>query len=357
MIGIRSLTKIFKTGGEAVRAVDAVDLQVNAKEFFVLLGLSGSGKTTLLRCVAGLEKAEAGEIKLGEDVVGAPERGIFVPPEDRGIGMVFQSYAVWPHMTVFDNVAFPLTNGKRRMPRQAVRDRVMNALGLVQLSAFADRPVPFLSGGQQQRVALARALAVEPKVLLMDEPLSNLDARLREEVRDEIRSLAKKLGITVLYVTHDQVEAMALADRIAVMSGGKILQIGGAEDLYHSPESRSVGEFLGAMNQFPGIIQNANSVKIDLGIVHCTPPDGASKEVIAAIRPEDVALSREPSGQKNEFAGQLTSRLFLGDITVYDLSANGQKIRGKTAGVDRRLEPGNSVYVRLPAEKLKIFPK
>jgi iron(III) transport system ATP-binding protein len=357
MIDIRSLTKIFKTGGEAVRAVDAVDLQVNAKEFFVLLGLSGSGKTTLLRCVAGLEKAEAGEIKLGEQIVGAPERAIFVPPEDRGIGMVFQSYAVWPHMTVFDNVAFPLTNGKRRMPRQAVRDRVMNALGLVQLSAFADRPVPFLSGGQQQRVALARALAVEPKVLLMDEPLSNLDARLREEVRDEIRGLAKKLGITVLYVTHDQVEAMALADRIAVMSGGKILQIGGAEDLYHSPESRSVGEFLGAMNQFPGIIQNANSVKIDLGIVHCTPPDGASKEVIAAIRPEDVALSREPSGQENEFAAQLTSRLFLGDITVYDLSANGQKIRGKTAGVDRRLEPGNSVYVRLPPEKLKIFPK
>jgi iron(III) transport system ATP-binding protein len=357
MIDIRSLTKIFKTGGEAVRAVDAVDLRVNEKEFFVLLGLSGSGKTTLLRCVAGLEKAETGEIKLGEEIVSAPERGIFVPPEDRGIGMVFQSYAVWPHMTVFDNVAFPLTDGKRRMPRSAMRDRVMNALELVQLAAFADRPVPFLSGGQQQRVALARALAVEPKVLLMDEPLSNLDARLREEVRDEIRSLAKKLSITVLYVTHDQVEAMALADRIAVMSGGKILQIGGAEDLYHSPESRSVGEFLGSMNEFSGMIQDGDSVKAALGIVHCTPPDGASKEVIVAIRPEDVTLSREPSGQKNEFSAQLLARLFLGDITVYDLSSNGQKIRGKTAGVDRRLEPGNSVYVRLPPEKLKIFPK
>ena len=357
MIDIRSLTKIFKSGAESVRAVNAVDLRVNEKEFFVLLGLSGSGKTTLLRCVAGLEKADGGEIKLGEQIVSAPERSIFVPPEDRGIGMVFQSYAVWPHMTVFDNVAFPLTDGKRRMPRQAVRDRVMNALELVQLKTFADRPVPFLSGGQQQRVALARALAVEPKVLLMDEPLSNLDARLREEVRDEIRSLAKKLGITVLYVTHDQVEAMALADRIAVMSGGKILQIGGAEDLYHSPESRSVGEFLGSMNEFSGVIQDANTVKTVLGIVHCTPPDGASKEVVVAIRPEDIALSREPSAQKNEFSAQLLSRLFLGDITVYDLSANGQKIRGKTAGVDRRLEPGNSVYIRLPAEKLKIFPK
>jgi iron(III) transport system ATP-binding protein len=220
MIGIHSLRKTFKTGTDSVQAVDGVDLQVSEKEFFVLLGLSGSGKTTLLRCVAGLERPEAGEIVLGDTIVSSAERGIFITPEDRAIGMVFQSYAVWPHMTVFDNVAFPLTDGKRRLPRAKVRDRVMGALELVQLSALADRPVPFLSGGQQQRVALARALAVEPKVLLMDEPLSNLDARLREEVRDEIRSLAKKLSITVFYVTHDQVEAMALADRIAVMSAG-----------------------------------------------------------------------------------------------------------------------------------------
>ncbi|HET9882768.1 MAG TPA: ABC transporter ATP-binding protein, partial [Candidatus Binatia bacterium] len=230
MIDIRSLTKIFKSGGDVVRAVDAVDLQVREQEFFVLLGLSGSGKTTLLRCVAGLEKPEAGEIKLGDETVSAPERGIFIPVEDRALGMVFQSYAVWPHMTVFQNVAFPLANGKRRLARAKIRERVMGALELVQLAALADRPVPFLSGGQQQRVALARALAVEPKVLLMDEPLSNLDARLREEVRDEIRLLATKLSITVLYVTHDQVEAMALADRIAVMSGGKILQIGAPQE-------------------------------------------------------------------------------------------------------------------------------
>ncbi len=357
MIEIRSLTKIFKTGGETVRAVNAVDLRVNEQEFFVLLGLSGSGKTTLLRCVAGLEKAEAGEIKLGEKIVSAPERGIFVPPEDRAVGMVFQSYAVWPHMSVFDNVAFPLKNGKRRMPREAVRDRVMNALGLVQLSSFADRPVPFLSGGQQQRVALARALAGEPKVLLMDEPLSNLDARLREEVRDEIRSLAKKLGITVLYVTHDQVEAMALADRIAVMSGGKILQIGGAEELYHAPDSRSVGEFLGSMNEFSGVIRDDHSITIALGVVLCAPPNGASKEVLVAIRPEDVSLSPEPSGQQNEFPAELVSRLFLGDITLYHLAAAGQKVRAKTAGVDRQLEAGRAVYVRLPEEKLKVFPK
>lgn len=357
MIGIHSLVKTFKSGTDSVRALDAVDLQVEEKEFFVLLGLSGSGKTTLLRCVAGLEKPEAGEIRLGEQLVSSVARGIFVAPEDRAIGMVFQSYAVWPHMTVFNNVAFPLTDGKRKLPRSKVRERVMGALEMVQLSALADRPVPFLSGGQQQRVALARALAVEPKVLLMDEPLSNLDARLREEVRDEIRSLAKKLGITVLYVTHDQVEAMALADRIAVMSAGKILQIGAPKDLYHFPLNRRVGEFLGSMNEFEGSLQSDDCVKFDLGVVKCRVPNGTAKDVIVAIRPEDVSLSQKPNGLHNEFPAQLVSQLFLGDITLYHLSAAGKKLCCKTAGAEQQLDPGSSVYVRFPAEKLKIFPK
>lgn len=357
MIGIHSLVKTFKSGTDSVRALDAVDLQVEEKEFFVLLGLSGSGKTTLLRCVAGLEKPEAGEIRLGEQLVSSVARGIFVAPEDRAIGMVFQSYAVWPHMTVFNNVAFPLTDGKRKLPRSKVRERVMGALEMVQLSALADRPVPFLSGGQQQRVALARALAVEPKVLLMDEPLSNLDARLREEVRDEIRSLAKKLGITVLYVTHDQVEAMALADRIAVMSAGKILQIGAPKDLYHFPLNRRVGEFLGSMNEFEGSLQSDDCVKFDLGVVKCRVPNGTAKDVIVAIRPEDVSLSQKPNGLHNEFPAQLVSQLFLGDITLYHLSAAGKKLCCKTAGAEQQLDPGSSVYVRFPAEKLKIFPR
>ena len=356
MIGIRSLTKIFKTGGDAVRAVEAVDLHVNEKEFFVLLGLSGSGKTTLLRCVAGLEKPETGEIQLGDQIVSAADHGIFVPVEDRGLGMVFQSYAVWPHMTVFENIAFPLANGKRKLPRAKVRERVMGALELVQLAELADRPVPFLSGGQQQRVALARALAVEPQVLLMDEPLSNLDARLREEVRDEIRHLATKLGITVLYVTHDQVEAMALADRIAVMSGGKILQIGAPQELYHLPQDRRVGEFLGSMNEFEGIVESDGRVKLGLGILECALPNGA-KEVMIAIRPEDVAVSRGPSGMSNEFAAELESKTFLGDITVYNLSINGTKLRGKTTQPDHELVAGSKAHVRLPADKLKIFPK
>jgi iron(III) transport system ATP-binding protein len=357
MIRIHSLRKTFKTSTGPVGAVDGVDLQVNEKEFFVLLGLSGSGKTTLLRCVAGLEKPDTGEILLGEQLVSSADRGLFVSPEDRALGMVFQSYAVWPHMTVFDNVAFPLANGKRKLPRSKVRDKVMGALELVQLSGLGDRPVPFLSGGQQQRVALARALAVEPRVLLMDEPLSNLDARLREEVRDEIRSLAKRLGITVLYVTHDQVEAMALADRIAVMSRGRILQTGAPQDLYDSPQSRSVGEFLGSMNEFAGTLENNGCVKIELGILHCAVAHGATKDVIVAIRPEDVDFSHAPSGLDNEFPAQLVSQLFLGDLTIYNLSADGKKIRGKSTRADRRWQSGGTVYVRLPAEKLKIFPK
>lgn len=356
MIGIRSLKKTFKSGTGSVQAVDTVDLQVNKKEFFVLLGLSGSGKTTLLRCVAGLERPEAGEIILGERVVSSAEGNIFVNSEDRGIGMVFQSYAVWPHMTVFDNVAFPLTNGKRRLPRMKVKERVTDALAMVQLTELAERPVPFLSGGQQQRVALARALAVEPEVLLMDEPLSNLDARLREEVRDEIRNLVKKLGITVLYVTHDQIEAMALADRIGVMSGGKILQIGAPKDLYHLPQNRHVGEFLGSMNEFRGIVQSDGTVATDLGVMICSVPSNASKEVIVAIRPEDVCLSRISSGLSNEFAARLASEIFLGDLTVYQLTINGHQLRSKTSQVDQQMRIDGIVYARFPAEKVKIFP-
>ena len=357
MIKIHSLRKTFATGTDSVQAVDAVDLQVNEKEFFVLLGLSGSGKTTLLRCVAGLERPEGGDITLGERIVSSAERNIFVGSEDRGIGMVFQSYAVWPHMTVFDNVAFPLANGKRRLPRIKVKERVTRALEMVQLSALAERPVPFLSGGQQQRVALARALAVEPEVLLMDEPLSNLDARLREEVRDEIRNLAKRLGITVLYVTHDQIEAMALADRIAVMNGGKILQIGAPKDLYHFPQNRHVAEFLGSMNEFKGILQSDGTVATDLGVMTCMIPSSANKEVIVAIRPEDVYLSPTPSGLSNEFAAKLASEIFLGDLTLYQLSINGHRLRSKTSQVDQKLRIDGNVYVHLPADKIKIFPR
>ncbi|HEX9444675.1 MAG TPA: ABC transporter ATP-binding protein, partial [Candidatus Binatia bacterium] len=224
MIRIEKLVKSFSTRSGVVRALADIDLAVERGEFFVLLGPSGSGKTTLLRSVAGLERPDSGQITLGTRVAFSSARRIFLPAEERQIGMVFQSYAIWPHLSVFENVALPLTQGRRKPPRSEVRERVHQALRLVEMEDYAARPAPLLSGGQQQRVALARALAVNPELLLMDEPLSNLDARLREEVRVKMKALARGLGITVLYVTHDQVEALMLADRLAVMADGKILQ-------------------------------------------------------------------------------------------------------------------------------------
>src|SRR5881392_2765255 len=237
-IVVRNVSKRF---GDFV-ALDDVSLDVESGTLVALLGPSGSGKTTLLRCVAGLERPDSGEITLGTRVAFSSKQRLFVQAEEREIGMVFQSYAIWPHLTVFENVALPLTQGRRKPPKARVRERVSEALRLVEMDDYADRPAPLLSGGQQQRVALARALAINPKVLLMDEPLSNLDARLREEVRTKIKKLVGELGVTVLYVTHDQVEAMVLADRIAVMAGGKVLQIGAAQELYHFPLSRRVAE-------------------------------------------------------------------------------------------------------------------
>ncbi|MBM2804350.1 MAG: transporter ATP-binding protein [Deltaproteobacteria bacterium] len=354
MISIKNLVKIFKSASDSVRAVDGVTLDIGEREFFVLLGLSGSGKTTLLRCVAGLEKPDGGEIAIGNTLVSSAERKFFIGPEGRGLGMVFQSYAVWPHMSVFQNVAFPLINGPYRMSRAEVKKKVMTALDMVQLAGLADRPAPFLSGGQQQRVALARALAVEPKVLLMDEPLSNLDARLREEVRDEIKNLSNKFGIAVLYVTHDQVEAMALADRVAVMSKGKVLQCAPPRELYDAPSSREVCEFLGATNLLDGFVSNGGQVDTDLGQLACAISDGNLRNVSVAIRPEELQMAAAPTGLENEFAAEVLSSTFLGELTVCDVKVNGRILRFKTT---QSAAPARQVYIRLPADKLKLFAR
>ncbi len=354
MISIRNLVKIFKSGADSVRAVNGVTIDIGEREFFVLLGLSGSGKTTLLRCVAGLEKPDGGEIAINNTLVSSAERGFFVSPEGRGLGMVFQSYAVWPHMTVFQNVAFPLINGPHKLPGAEIKKKVTHALELVQLGGLADRPAPFLSGGQQQRVALARALAVEPKVLLMDEPLSNLDARLREEVRDEIKNLSNKFGIAVLYVTHDQVEAMALADRVAVMSKGKVLQCAPPRELYDSPASRDVCEFLGSTNFIDGVVGNGAQIDSELGMLSCSVSDGNLRNVSVAIRPEELQMTTAPIGLENEFAAEVLSSTFLGELTVCDLRVNGKTLRFKTT---QSAAPARQVYIRLPAEKLKLFAR
>ncbi|MPZ78167.1 MAG: ATP-binding cassette domain-containing protein, partial [Deltaproteobacteria bacterium] len=245
MISIRKLRKTFQAQQGVVNALRDIDLEVSEGDFCVLLGPSGCGKTTTLRCVAGLERPDGGEIEISGRVVNSPASRIFVPAEKRQIGMVFQSYAIWPHMNVFQNVAFPLTQGQKRVSKSMVTERVRAALQRVQLDGLEDRPATDLSGGQQQRVAMARAMVTDSKVLLMDEPLSNLDARLREQMRVELRKITKSIGVTTLYVTHDQAEALSLGDQVCVMNHGEILQMARPNEVYARPVNLFVAQFVG----------------------------------------------------------------------------------------------------------------
>lgn len=355
MIRLRAVSKSFPGKAGRVHALRAVDLDVEAGEFFVLLGPSGSGKTTSLRCVAGLERPDGGEIVLGDRIVVSLKQNVFMPPEDRELGMVFQSYAIWPHLTVFDNVALPLTQGRRRPPKAQVKERVREALRLVEMDDYADRPAPLLSGGQQQRVALARALAVNPKVLLMDEPLSNLDARLREEVRAKIKTLVSSLGITVLYVTHDQVEAMVLADRIGVMAQGRILQVGAPGELYRSPVNPRVAEFFGSMNWLGGEVVDGGRVKTEIGIFELNSHVHHSGRVVVGIRPEDVKLWPSSTHGENELAGEIRSTTFLGDQLIYEVSVQGKLLLARTMSDSDALR--GKVFVHFSRARIALFPE
>jgi ABC-type sugar transport system ATPase subunit len=354
VISISGVQKQFKSGAQTVAALKGIDLEVDRGEFFVLLGPSGSGKTTLMRCIAGLEKPDRGNISFDGATVFSAAPRVNVPPEERQIGMVFQSYAIWPHMTVAENIGLVLTHGQRRISKVDVKERIRHVLGLVQLDDFGDRPARLLSGGQQQRVALARALATNPKVLLMDEPLSNLDARLREEVRSKIKKLVTELNITVLYVTHDQVEAMVLAHRIAVMSQGEILQIGNPFELYRAPKNSLVAEFFGSINWVRGNLLDQHRVDTEIGPLMVENSNGQTGAVVVGIRPEDIRLGVSSTECENQLEGRVLSSAFLGDQVIAEVEINETRLTVKAMPNDQKR--AGEISVLLPRERIVVFP-
>ena len=353
MIRIRDLAMSYPGAGAAAPAVRGISLEIPEGAFYTLLGPSGCGKTTTLRCVAGLERPDAGEIAIDDETVFSSERGIWVAPHDRNIGMVFQSYAIWPHMSVFDNIAFPLHYKKPKPSRAQTRDRVMAALALVRLDGLADRPAPYLSGGQQQRLALARALVAEPRILLLDEPLSNLDAKLREEMRLELREMVRRLRVTTLFVTHEQIEALTMSDMVAVMRDGVIVQQGSPAAIYGAPAESFVADFIGKTNLLPGRVAGEGAVDTAVGVLRCRLDAAmrAGDAVMVAIRPEHVALSvgdAPPSGP-NVVAGEVDAVIYLGNLLECTVRVGAQTLRVQlhpTAPVTR----GARVQLALPIE-------
>jgi len=356
MISIKELRKSFTAHQGRVEALRGINLEVGEGEFCVLLGPSGCGKTTTLRCVAGLERPEGGEIEIAGQLVNSAGRKVHVPTERRDLGMVFQSYAIWPHMNVFQNVAFPLTQGQKRFPKSEVAERVRNALKRVQLDGLEQRPATDLSGGQQQRVAMARAMVTEPKILLMDEPLSNLDARLREQMRVELKKITKSIGVTTLYVTHDQAEALSLGDQVCVMNAGEILQTAPPHDVYAQPVDLFVAQFVGEMNFVKGIVSGAGQVESPLGAISASVPNGVNvgSSVTLAIRPEHVRVSPAPSHGVGATLGKITSKNYLGDAALLEVDVNGVTLLAKLAG-DSELSVGEAAGVELPTHRWHVF--
>jgi len=319
-ITIDKVTKFF----DSVEVIRDFSSLIGDREFVTLLGPSGCGKTTMLRMIAGFEKPTSGEICIGDKVVSSANS--FVPPEKRGIGMVFQSYAVWPHMTVFENVAYPLKIAG--VAKAEIRTKVEKILETVHLAQYASRIPSQLSGGQQQRVALGRALVSEPELLLLDEPLSNLDAKLRESMRFEIKDIQKKFGITVVYVTHDQGEAMAMSDRIIVLNHGIIQQVAPPTEIYRHPANQFVADFVGKVNFFNGEAAGGKIALASLGqsIPYRGPYTG---KVTVAIRPENIILSpiNPASSPAGVLEGTLLSMFYLGDVNDCRIEINGEILR------------------------------
>ena len=365
MAGIRvdELVHCYDDRGRTVVAVDHVGFEVEANEFFTLLGPSGCGKTTTLRCIAGLEQPTSGTIELGDVQVYGP-RGV-VPTHKRDIGMVFQDYAVWPHMSVFDNVAFPLQVSGKRLGSAQTRSRVMEALELVNMAEYAGRQATQLSGGQQQRLSLARALVRQPKVLLLDEPLSNLDAKLREQMRKELRMLQRRIKVTTIFVTHDQIEALSMSNRIAVMNKGVVAQIGSPRSIYQEPASEFVAAFVGATTFIPGTVVGAGTrpdwQALDTPVgrlqCHCSTPLPVGSAATMAVRPEAISISAEQSSRPdvNSVEGVVDIGLFVGEAVDYHVYVGDQLTRVKGSPYSR-FRRRDTVFLDFSPEECVLIP-
>jgi iron(III) transport system ATP-binding protein len=348
-LALKGLTKAYGTN----RVVDRIDLTLEEGEFVSLLGPSGCGKTTTLRMIAGFVDPNEGSISLDGEVISAP--GAVLPPERRRMSMIFQSYAVWPNMTVEENVAFGLR--LRKLPSQEIRQRVGQILEVVQMGHLAGRYPSELSGGQQQRVALARAIVVKPQVLLLDEPLSNLDANLREEMRFEIRRLHDEFRITTVYVTHDQAEAMATSDRIAVMNGGRIEQADAPHLLYTRPRTRFVAGFIGRTNLLPAELRNGEIGFGGVSVPASRVPGAAEatgRDIVVSVRPQSIALHRSrPAGDGPLLEGVVQQRTFLGETWDYVVRAAAGDLRLRASAPPLQIhEVGEAVWVELHPEQM-----
>jgi iron(III) transport system ATP-binding protein len=346
-VSLVGLTKKFAD----TAAVDDLGLEIADGEFVSLLGPSGCGKTTTLRLIAGFLQPDKGEIKVSNETISSAS--ILVPPERRSMSMIFQSYAVWPHMTVFQNVAYGLKF--KKLSRQKADDRVNRFLRLVRLETFKDRYPAELSGGQQQRVALARALVVEPQILLMDEPLSNLDAHLREEMRSEIRRLHEEFRITTIYVTHDQAEAMATSDRIAVLDKGRMIQVGSPSEIFDHPKTRFVAQFVGKTNILPGRLDGGNRMSLgnglEIGVTHGADSNFQG-EAFVCLRPHNMFLINEEGKARelerqgyNLFAGLVRRRTYFGDAVDYIIDVLSPSLSLRViVPPPQNFDPGQKIY-------------
>ena len=355
------LNNVQKAFGKVV-AVDQLNLEIKDGEFFTFLGPSGCGKTTTLRMIAGFYYPTKGVVRFGDKDMTR------VPPEKRNTGMVFQNYALFPHMTVFENVAFGLR--VRKVAGSSVKARVMDVLRKVRLEQYAERQVSQLSGGQQQRVALARALVIEPEILLLDEPLSNLDAKLRDEMRSEILRLQKEYKITTIYVTHDQAEALSMSDRIAVFNFGVCHQVGSPSEIYNEPANDFVADFIGEINLLPAEVENVGEDRLTVSAktadtqlklqVRNTPfhyPFENKGSLALSIRPESVRILTGKEERPNIFPGKVATVEFLGSLVHAVIEAGGQPLRVSLLNnVHSNLKTGDKVWIELPEDQIRLIP-